>query len=88
MTKNAARAAVCALALALLWGCASPQELRRADAGACRSYGFVPGTPPFAGCLQRQDLSRTDGGFYPSAGLGVGTGFGETFGGAGIDFGF
>lgn len=89
MTRTVARAAMCALALALLAGCASEEELRQADASTCQRYGFAPGTAAFANCLQQQNLARNAGGVYPSVGLGVGTGFGGgAIGGAGIGFGF
>jgi hypothetical protein len=63
------------LALALA-GCVSPEELRAQDEAACAGYGFAPGTPDFAGCLQRQALARS----YqssPQVGFGLGLGFGR-----------
>ena len=41
-----------------LAGCVSPEELRQQDEVACASYGFAPGTPDFAGCVQREDWAR------------------------------
>lgn len=59
MSKNSvARMTVLALALAGLAGCVTPEELRAQDEAACRSYGFQPGTPDFAACLQRESLAR------------------------------
>lgn len=61
------------LAAAILSGCASPQELRARDEAACSSYGFRPGTPDFAACLQREYLARS---YYEAPRVGVGLGFG------------
>jgi hypothetical protein len=47
-----------ALVLFGLAGCVSPEELRQQDEAACASYGFAPGTPDFAGCVQREDWAR------------------------------
>ncbi len=44
--------------LAALAGCISPEDLRRADEAQCTGYGFQPGTPDFAACLQRESLAR------------------------------
>lgn len=74
-----------------LSACASPAELRQADETTCQNYGFRPGTPEFAGCLQQENLARNAyGGGYPSLDLGFGGfGFGGGgFGGGGIGFGF
>lgn len=55
--------------------CASPEELRRQDEAACTSYGFKPGTPEFATCLQRESIARRYGASSGvSLGLGVGVG--------------
>ena len=45
-------AMACALA-----ACESPEEIRRAQEQQCASYGFQPGTVPFAECLQRESLA-------------------------------
>jgi hypothetical protein len=51
----------CALALALLGGCASlsPEESRQAYTDrlvdTCDRYGFVRSTPPFAQCMMQLD---------------------------------
>jgi len=44
--------------LAGLSACASAEEIRAADEAACTSSGFLPNTPDFATCLQRQSLAR------------------------------
>lgn len=77
---------VAALALA---ACTSAEELRQADAKACQSYGFTPGTPDFANCMQRENLARSQPS-YPPVSVGVGGGFfgGGGFGGAGVGLGF
>ena len=41
-----------------LAGCVSSEELRREDEAQCASYGFVPQTPDFATCLQRESMAR------------------------------
>ena len=46
------------IAAVALAGCASPEDMRRADEAACAGYGFAPGTPDFASCLQRESLAR------------------------------
>jgi hypothetical protein len=76
--------ALIALALA---ACASPEEQRQQDIAACQGYGFAPGTPDFAACLQRQQIARQGSG--PSFGIGVGAGSfgGGGFGGGGIGLG-
>lgn len=48
------------LALAGLAGCASPEELRRADEASCAGYGFTPKTTDFDACLQREQLARQE----------------------------
>jgi hypothetical protein len=53
--------------LALLAGCATEEDFRRADATACTGYGFTPGSDAFAACLQREDLARRYD--RPAAGL-------------------
>lgn len=72
-----------------LAACASPEELREADANACQGYGFTPGTPDFANCMQREEIARSQStGFFPSVGLGIGAGSfgGGGFGGIGLGF--
>lgn len=44
-----------------LSACISPEEARRQDEAACRSYGFQQGTADFAACLQREVLARRYG---------------------------
>ncbi len=44
---------------ASLGGCITPAEQRAADEGRCRSYGFRPGSDPFANCLMEVDLDRS-----------------------------
>lgn len=51
---------VFAIMLTWLTACASPEELRARDAAACASFGFQPGTPDFAACLERDSLSGGD----------------------------
>ena len=46
------------IAVLLLGGCATPQELRQGDEAQCQGYGFKPGTNDFALCLQRESLAR------------------------------
>ena len=78
------------LAALALAACTSAEELRQADARACQSYGFAPGTPAFANCLQRENLTRSQSS-YPPVSVGVGGGFfggGGGFGGAGVGLGF
>ena len=50
--------ATSAIMLYGLAACDSPEELRAHDEAACASYGFQPGTPDFAACLQRESLAR------------------------------
>ncbi|HUK60111.1 MAG TPA: hypothetical protein VLV50_12845 [Stellaceae bacterium] len=57
-----------------LSGCATPEEVRQRDEAACSSYGFQPGTPDFAACLQREDLARRNSSWFT---LGVSGGFGR-----------
>ena len=73
MARRAILALMSSLALLSLAACASPEELRRQDAAACASYGFKPGTPEFAGCVQREALARRYG---TGSGVSVGLGFG------------
>jgi hypothetical protein len=48
-----------ALALACaLGGCESAEQIRQANQQQCTSYGFQPGTVPFAECLQRESLAE------------------------------
>ena len=78
------------LAALALAACTSAEELRQADARACQSYGFAPGTPAFASCLQRENLARSRSG-SPPVSVGVGGGYfggGGGFGGAGVGLGF
>ncbi len=46
------------LIVASLAGCVSAEDVRRADEAQCAGYGFQPGTPDFAACLQRENLAR------------------------------
>ena len=63
------------LVLLAVTACTSPEELRRQDEAACASYGFKPGTPEFATCLQRENIARRYGASSGmSLGLGVGVG--------------
>ncbi len=39
-------------------GCVTPEEMRQVDMAQCQGYGFAPGTPDFAACLQRESLAR------------------------------
>lgn len=50
--------AASAMMLASLTACVSAEELRAQDEASCRSFGFQPGTPDFASCLQRESLAR------------------------------
>ncbi|HUC65143.1 MAG TPA: hypothetical protein VMA53_06935 [Stellaceae bacterium] len=75
MLRKSAAAGLLGLALVGLCSCASPQELRAQDEAACTGYGFQPGTPQFAGCLQRESLARNYGA-APAVGFGMGFGFG------------
>lgn len=74
-----------------LGACTSPEQQMQADAAACQSYGFAPGTPDFANCVQREQLTRRQGS-SSSVGVGVGVGGGSFgrggFGGGGVGFGF
>lgn len=70
-----------------LAACASPEQQRQTDSAACQQYGFGPGTPDFAACLQREQLARNNNG-NTSLGVGVGGGSGGGFGGIGVGFGF
>lgn len=66
---------VAALAVVSLFGCVSPEEMRRQDEAQCASYGFAPGTPDFALCLQREALARRGNGGGVTLGLGFSGGF-------------
>lgn len=44
---------------AALGGCVTPAEQRALDEGRCRSYGFRPGSDPYANCLMEVDLDRS-----------------------------
>ena len=50
--------ALAALVTLALTGCGTPEDLRRMDEARCQGYGFTPGTPDFAACLQRESLAR------------------------------
>ncbi len=58
MSRNSIRLIAASLLLASLSACVSAGELRTHDEAACRSFGFQPGTPDFAACLQRETLAR------------------------------
>ena len=58
MTRASVKPVALTLMLAGLTACASPEEIRAADEAACTSSGFLPNTPDFATCLQRQSLAR------------------------------
>lgn len=73
MARGPALALAASLLLFGVTACASPEELRRQDAAACASYGFQPGTPEFAACVQRESIARRYGG---GTGLSLGLGFG------------
>src|SRR5262249_44985837 len=52
----------------LLAGCETAEQIRQADERQCSSYGFQPGTVPFAECLQRERLAaryQLDSGWGP-----------------------
>lgn len=40
------------------FGCASPAEIRAADARQCSGYGFSPGTDSHAACIQKIEGDR------------------------------
>ncbi len=48
--------------LVLLTGCKTTEERamerRQVDVASCRSYGFNPGTQPYASCLMQRDIAR------------------------------
>ncbi len=75
MARGTALALASALALLGLASCTSPEELRQRDEAACKSYGFTPGTPEFAACMQRESIARRYG-QGPGLSLGLGFGFG------------
>jgi hypothetical protein len=56
------RAVALATVLAGLSGCASPEYMRLQDEATCGTYGFPPGTPDFADCVQREIATRRDNG--------------------------
>lgn len=58
MTRQIAMGIVSAAALLTLVGCVSPEQLRAEDEANCASFGFPPGTTPFATCLQNESLAR------------------------------
>ena len=75
MTRRVGLVLASSLVLLAVTACASPEELRRQDEAACASYGFKPGTPEFATCLQRESIARRYGAASGvSLGLGVGVG--------------
>ena len=71
MARKALSAFAAAVALLGVAGCASPEELRRQDEATCASYGFQPGSPDFASCLQRESIARRYG-ETPSVSFGFG----------------
>lgn len=80
MSGSLSRCAYFALAIAAacvpLAGCQSAAALHKQDETACAGYGFAPGTPDFAACLQRETLARRGAGGF-SLGLGFSGGFGR-----------
>lgn len=68
------------LALAALSGCMTAQEIRMADEGRCRGFGFRPGSDAFAKCLQNIDLDRSADRRALMYGPGPGPRFGVGFG--------
>jgi hypothetical protein len=58
MTRTVAIALVLGAILAALGACVSAEEIRAQDMATCAGYGFHPGTPDFAGCMQRENLAR------------------------------
>ncbi len=80
------RIAALFVALALA-ACTSPEAQRQADTAACQRYGFAPGTPDFATCMQREQLARSQGS-SSSVGIGVGRSYGSYGGGGGVGVGF
>ncbi len=66
--------ALAALALLGVAACASPEAQAQQDRAQCSSYGFAPGTPDFAACLQRESLAR-DAGSGLHFGFGLSAGF-------------
>jgi len=54
------RSTIILLALGVPWmlaSCETPEQIRQADEQQCASYGFKPGTVPFAECLQRERIA-------------------------------
>lgn len=47
-----------AISLALLSGCASPEQTAAVDNDRCASYGFTPGTDAYAQCRMQLDSDR------------------------------
>lgn len=43
---------------ALLWGCASPEQLAERDRNICLGYGAQPGTNLFVNCMMQQSAQR------------------------------
>jgi hypothetical protein len=74
LDRMSGRARILLACLVAVSGCTSPEALRRADAAQCASYGFAPGTPDFAACLQRESLAR-DGASGVFFGFGFSGGF-------------
>jgi hypothetical protein len=73
MSRSAVVQIVIAIMLIGLAACVSPEELRARDEAACARFGFQPGTPDFAVCLQRESLARS---YYAEPALSFGFGFG------------
>ncbi|AUH51067.1 hypothetical protein CXB49_09705 [Chromobacterium sp. ATCC 53434] len=47
-----------AISVPTLTSCASPEEIRAMDQGACTGYGFQPGTDNYANCMMKQADKR------------------------------
>lgn len=75
MINRRASAVLAGLAALSLAGCATSEDLRRQDEARCASYGFAPGTPDFAVCLQREDIARRNGATGLTFGFGFSGGF-------------
>jgi hypothetical protein len=68
MLRGTVLALIIAATACGLTACISLEEMRQEDEAACIGYGFQPGTPDFAGCLQRENLARRERAqFYGSA---------------------
>ena len=44
--------------LSVLAACESPEQVRRQHFSACANYGYRPGEPGWAECMERQDMRR------------------------------